>query len=143
MICDITGLLAYALHPTYKGIRLSTLQWNEVKTRLYMTGEEVYQQFESFLSGDKGFNDEFLLQTKPQVYWNTMKIQFPLIARIASSYINLPASTASLERVFSMWSYIHNKSRNRLSKKTSENLIFLYHSIKSLSSEKITMLYDN
>ena len=141
MICDTTGLLAYALHPTYKGANLSNSQWDTVKNYIYRRGETIYQQFEKFLQGDDGFGDEILLQTKPDVYWKTMQIQFPLISDIALSYMHLPAATADLERVFSMWSYVHNKTRNRLSSKTSENLIFIYHAIKTMDPLKLKKIY--
>ena len=142
MICELPAILAYSLHPKFKGELLSPTQWVQVKSQIYRKGEATYQEFESFIKEEKGFGDEFLKKTKPEIYWKTMKIEFPLIADIALTYLPLPASTASLERVFSMWSHVHSKTRNRLSSKTSEKLIFCYHSLKNMNKEKLMSLYN-
>jgi hAT family C-terminal dimerisation region len=70
-----------------------------------------------------------------------MQLEFPEVSSLALKYVSLPSSTASLERVFSMWQHVHSKSRNRLSKETSEKLIFIYHSLKTMSPDEIQSLY--
>lgn len=141
MICDLPSLVAYCLHPKYKGHNLSERQLFQVKTWIYRHGEATYSQYELFLKSEKEFGDKYALQFSPEAYWKVMKFQYPELGDIALLYINLPASTASLERIFSMWAFIHNKSRNNLSKTTSEKLIYIYHALKNISSEKLKTLY--
>lgn len=68
MICDIPSMLAYSLHPIYKGKNLTEVQMNLVKAKIYKNGEQTYAEFEKFLRGENEFGDEFLLKTKPEVY---------------------------------------------------------------------------
>lgn len=145
MICSIPSIIAYSLHPVLKGELLPDDQRNQVKTAIYNggRGESAYSQFEEFLSSSGNFGDTDALQLKPLSYWKLMSYEYPELSEIALTYLPLPASSASLERVFSMWTYVHNKSRNRLSSETSELLIFVYHSIHSASKEIFSKLYDS
>lgn len=143
MICNIPSILSYSLHPGLKGELLSEYQRNLVKTAIYNggRGESAYSQFENFLNLTGNFGDTNALQLKPLSYWKLMSYDCPELSEIALTYIPLPASSASLERVFSMWTYVHNKTRNRLSSETSELLIFVYHSIHSSSTEVFSKFY--
>lgn len=141
MVCDLTSLVAYSLHPNYKGSRMNNLQWKRVKAEIYKKGEQTYAEFEKFLSGAENFGDEDMLKLSPDCYWKTMQYEYPFISRLALKLLPLPSSTASLERVFSMWAYVHNKSRNRLSPDLSEKLIFLYHTIKMFDEITFANLY--
>jgi hypothetical protein len=55
MICEMPGLLAYSLHPSYKGTLLSNKQKQEVRTFIFNMGrgENLLNQFEAFLKGLK------------------------------------------------------------------------------------------
>ena len=48
-----------------------------------------------------------------------MEAESKVLNDFARKYMFLLSSTTSLERVFSMWSYIHDNSRNRLKKELS------------------------
>lgn len=141
MICDLPSLIAYSLHPIYKGTRLTAPQKVRVKTTIHRLGEETYSEYEKFMNNEDQFGDKEVLKLKPETYWKIMQFEYPKIAKLALSYLPLPASTASLERVFSMWAFIHNKSRNKLSSETSEKLIYIYHALKTMKIENLMKLY--
>lgn len=145
MVCNLSSMIAYSLHPKMKGELLTNSQRNQVEVALYNNGrgESLLTQYISFQKATGSFGDYDALQLKPMMYWNLMSFEYPELSKIAITYLSLPASSASLERVFSMWNYVHNKSRNRLSKKTSEDLIFVYHAIHSMTQEVFEKLYTN
>lgn len=143
MICDLPSLMAYSLHPKYKGDLLSQAQKEKVTKYIYKNGrgELVLQQFEEFLTASGNFGDECTFDLNAESYWKLMQFEKPEISELALTYVSLPASTASLERVFSMWDFVHSKSRNRLSESTSEKLIFVYHASKTISIEALMKIY--
>lgn len=53
--------------------------------------------------------------------------QMSELSKIALKLYKIPASSAQLERVFSMWNHIHNKSRNRLTFERSRKLMHIYY----------------
>jgi len=50
----------------------------------------------------------------------------PAFADLAQRLTTLPSSSASIERVFSTFSFIHNKIRNRLNIQKASKLVFCY-----------------
>lgn len=142
MICDISSLISYCLHPKYKGKDLTNHQNLKVKTWIHKHGEKVYSQYEKFLKNEGKFGAEYLQGFNPEYFWKLLTHEYPELGGIANLYVHLPASTASLERVFSMWAFVHNKNRNRLSKITSEKLIFLYFTLKTFDTKKIIKIFS-
>lgn len=59
-------------------------------------------------------------------FWTFYGTTAPHLSEIALKLFKIPASTAQLERVFSMWQRIHSKIRNKLSFDTSKMLMSLY-----------------
>lgn len=47
--------------------------------------------------------------------------------------MQISASTALLEGLFSQWTYVHNVYRNRLGDQKSSNLLDIYHSLRFLN----------
>lgn len=63
----------------------------------------------------------------PIEYWHSPEIG-SILSHVALSIIHLPASTASVERSFSLQKYIHSTYRNRLSPKhVREEMIIAYN----------------
>ena len=56
-----------------------------------------------------------LLNIDPLEYWTLHGVQFPIIARIAASVLAIPATSADVERLFSITGRILTKYRARLS----------------------------
>lgn len=57
--------------------------------------------------------------------------QHKQLAELATKLLLIPAATAQLERLFSNWSFVHNKTLNRLSVETSKKLINIYFSLRT------------
>ena len=48
------------------------------------------------------------LAKKPDLYWEVMEAESKELSDFAIKYMFLPSSTASLERYFLIWSYVHD-----------------------------------
>jgi len=63
---------------------------------------------------------------------------------LAVLLLSAPASTASIERIFSNFGYIHNKLCNRLGGQTAAKLVFCYHMLRgNYESEEDTHTDDH
>ena len=51
---------------------------------------------------------------------------YPFLAQIALRLFTIPTSSAAAERVWSIYSFIHSKRRNRLGIQKVEKLVFIY-----------------
>ena len=60
----------------------------------------------------------------PTVFWKTHKDEFPRLFVIAQQIFAAPASTAAVERIFSIPGYILSPRRLRTSDFNFENLLF-------------------
>lgn len=60
-------------------------------------------------------------------YWGQYGMtEFPLLVSIAVRVFTVPTSSAAAERVWSIFSYLHTKRRNRMSMQKLEKLVFGY-----------------
>jgi len=80
--------------------------------------EEEYTQYikESIIS-NKDFN--------PLDYWKQNTYRFPILSLLACQYLAIPATSAPIERVFSVSNNIVTKSRNQLLPRTVKQLLLL------------------
>lgn len=130
--------LSYLLHPLHKGQHLSPNDISMMRLSLLKPLADVQhassetRHLENFLKSKDFFAQPELnlIRNDPEVFWTTVEAICPKLSKIALTYCKLPASTAALERLFSQWSYVHNKTRNRLTQETSEKLINCYSSLK-------------
>lgn len=60
-------------------------------------------------------------------FWILASGILPNLSKIAFKLLKIPATTAQLERVFSMWNHIHNRLRNRLTFERSKKLMHIYY----------------
>lgn len=133
-------LVANYLHPAYRGRKLNEQKIDIVNDYLLenldTTGLEDLIKFSSntgifaVLDGKEGLN------LKPHLYWELASTKCQNLSQIAIKLLSIPASTAQLERVFSNWSYVHNKLRNRLSAERSKKLVKVYYSLKMQDTAK-------
>lgn len=131
MICKSPALIAYALHPKLKGELMNAEMKTRVELEIWSNGrcEDRLEEYHKFKNGTGLYGDKDALALDPETYWNLMCSSSKNLSDFALDYISLPSSTASLERVFSMWSFVHSKSRNRLSCEKSEKLLYCYHTL--------------
>ncbi|OWY90404.1 hypothetical protein PHMEG_00041479, partial [Phytophthora megakarya] len=69
--------------------------------------------------------------------------RFPLLAPIAIRVLSVPTSSAATERVWSIYSFIWSKRRNRLSATTVEKLAFNYCNSSLLDDVDHEDCFDN
>ena len=68
----------------------------------------------------------------PIVWWKAMKL-YAVPERFISMALHLltsPASSASIERVFSSFGLVHTKARNRLGNEKAAKLVFCYRMLR-------------
>lgn len=76
---------------------------------------------------NRNFADKLAGNCKsPHAYWNLREYTYPNSSELGRRLMLMPASTALLEGLFSQWSYVHSKYRNRLSYNKTGTLIDLY-----------------
>jgi hypothetical protein len=70
------------------------------------------------------------LEEDPLVWWNQKKVVLPNLAVQARIYLAIPASSVPSERLFSSAGNVFTKKRNRLSKNSIHNILFLKENSK-------------
>lgn len=68
--------------------------------------------------------------SKPLIFWRMSKTEFPILGDLALKLLQVPASSAQIERLFSNWGNIHSLLRNRLTFDNSKKLIQIYFTLK-------------
>lgn len=130
------GYAANLMHHEYKGEWLDEDQVEYaveyLKSRL---NEEGKKELEIFL-GNRHEDDEIAKNfTDSVAYWSWRELAHPNLGKLCKQLMIIPASTALLEGLFSQWTYVHNKYRNKLSDKSTGTLIDVYHLTKHLDRE--------
>jgi hypothetical protein len=59
------------------------------------------------------------------LFWKCHQVKFPTLAKLALKFLGVPASSASVERMFSIAGHIFSNKRRRCSARVFENLVFL------------------
>ena len=135
MALNLYALCAYSLHPHYMilaPIKLSAEQQRMVQNflidELTANGLKELAEFRD----KKGFFVKLYDKniTDPIVFWMSAKVHYSELSSLALKLLKVPASSAAIERLFSQWSFVHNKLRNRLSLNVSKKLLHIYYSLK-------------
>lgn len=74
------------------------------------------------------FQKLFDRKMKAMTFWNIATPDCEELAELAVKMLSIPSSNSQIERVFSNWSTIHTKLRNRLTADRSKKLIHMYYS---------------
>lgn len=128
-------LTANYLHPIYQKNNKMSLEQKEIVENFILNSTDIGPNgLNSFIEFKEKRNLFSILFEKETLtansFWSFAKHKHPELSDFAGKLINIPASTAQLERVFSNWSYIHNNLRNRLSPDHSKKLLEVYYSLK-------------
>ncbi|EEU33641.1 uncharacterized protein NECHADRAFT_9993, partial [Fusarium vanettenii 77-13-4] len=59
------------------------------------------------------------------IWWKSNSNRFPILSILARRYLAIPATSASIERIFSISSNIITRNRNRISSSLTRQLILL------------------
>ena len=65
-------------------------------------------------------------QCSPTSWWNGM-CSHTQLSKVATGFLTLPPTSASVERSFSRHAHIHSSDRNRLSTDRAANLVYVVH----------------
>ena len=70
-----------------------------------------------------------LVDSNPLVWWKTYAATFPYLAQVARRYLAMPATSAPVERLFSVAGQVVTATRNRLHPETVTLLVFLHEAL--------------
>lgn len=129
------SLAANMLHPIYKGQKLSEIQSESALTfimeNLSQTGMQEFKLYQD----NAGIFQMLFEKTDlhdPHVFWFLAKEYVPDLAKLSMQLLQIPGSTADLERLFSHWTFVHSAIRNRLSSFRSSKLVDVYYTLRHI-----------
>jgi hypothetical protein len=124
------------LHPTYRGAHLTGKQ-------LGIVNEWIISQDSSFITVMINYQEraspfpstyftDAATKISPVNWWKALKLYgLPSdFVALAVKLLSCPASSASIERIFSNFGNIHTKVRNRLGNSTAFKLVFCYRMLR-------------
>lgn len=134
---------ANLMHQQYKGECLDEDQKQVAMKFLTNSMNDAGKiELEDFLEKRNEF-EEFTSDCKnPVAYWSVIELKYPILGSLCKKKMLIPASTALLEGLFSQWTDVHNKYRNRLSNTTTGLLLDVYHLTKHLDDNVWTNTVD-
>ena len=109
-------------------------QWQQVTNYIFdkLEGAEL-EPLREFTKGEGSFaNLNRKKFTWPKTFWHfAAQTGHEKLAAFALDYLEIPAFTAQLERLFSKWAYVHSDIRQRLSTETSNKLANVYFALRT------------
>ena len=131
--------VAYKLHPTYKGEKLTDDQLQIVHDYLTERDPEYIATLIAFEGKAAPFPAAYFKESATAIravtWWKGIqmyKVPTPF-AELAIHLLSAPSSSASIERVFSNFGVIHTKLRNRLGNEKASKLVFCYRMLRGQS----------
>jgi hypothetical protein len=131
---------AYMLHPKYKGSKLSAEQQEEARNWIIGRKPELLPFVIGFhddgeLYPRSFFAPQVVAKLDPVGWWKSMKRATKVqdiqeLADVMTHLLSCPASSASVERVFSSFGLVHTKLRNRLGVERAAKLVFCYRMLR-------------
>ena len=129
--------LANILHPKYMGQRLTCEQQEEARSILVDQNASLLPQLYQYQAKTAPFPTSLFTCThslKPTTWWRTVQASKNLVSddlcNIAIKLLSLPASSASIERIFSNFGIIQTKLRNRLGLEKTAKLVACYRELR-------------
>ena len=130
-------LVAYQGHPKYRGEKLTSEEENIATEWLININDDFVTPLLALSIKCEKTYPKYMLSTKvmeeftPARWWKIVKAKSEKSTGMASpdfctfmeELSSLPASSASVERVFSTFGLVHNKLRNRLGTAKTEKLV--------------------
>jgi len=129
--------VAYQAHPKYKGKQLSINQENVATVWLTSINENFVAPLMALSIEDEAAYPKSMLAAKvtgtfsPTKWWKVMEVKAekisgpvtPQCCKFMQEISSLPASSASVERIFSIFGQVHTKLRNRLGNEKTAKLV--------------------
>ena len=130
--------LAYIIHPTFRGAQLSDSQREEANRWIMAQHPEFLPLLIASDTQSAPFPQSFFTEAmlkQSQVLWwkavlknSRVKVHHKF-SSLAVHVLSAPASSASIEQIFSNFGYIHNKLCNRLGAKQPQACVLLPHAL--------------
>ena len=111
---------------------LRVLRKLAVGDQAYASTLSEYQAFRDRRGIFGGLPDVHTLNLEPHEWWDLLGAGARTLAPIAKRILAQVCSASSCERNWSMYSFVHNKSRNRLTSERAEELVYIYTNSKTL-----------
>jgi hypothetical protein len=83
-----------------------------------------------------------LVDSNPLVWWKKYDVTFPYLAQVARRYLAMPATSAPVERLFSVAGQVVTATRNRLHPETVTLLVFLHEALPLHRAMKFQSFLD-
>eukprot|EP00762_Andalucia_godoyi_P000503 ANDGO_05265.mRNA.1 hypothetical protein PHYSODRAFT_457372 len=136
-LSDDRILVAYSLDPRYQKKHLTEIHISRIARHMLTRPEDEDREYYAFQAVlDNGFindHDEELVWNRAGgsviTFWRRMRFFGPkwkIISKVALRLLSVICNSASTERVWSNFSFIHSKTRNRLSTKKTIELALVY-----------------
>lgn len=133
--------LAYLLHPKYKGVGLTNAQIESARVWANEKIPDCLPLIIAFEACELPFPSSYFSEsarsTNPVTWWKGISKGFTEKDSPAYEFINMavvlhscPASSASIERMFSNFGLIHSKIRNRLGLDKCSKLVMCYRMLR-------------
>ena len=128
--------LANVLHPNFVGKKLTTKEWKSAKDCFVKMYPDDVPEFIHFIVSFKDqYNNEYEQSgcpvvadfIKSQVLTGELSVK---LGNVSEKILNLPPSSAGIERVFSSLGYVHSDVRNRLGQEKAAKLAFVLRALK-------------
>ena len=130
------NLVAYKLHPKYQGKNLSLEQINAVHSYLMNIDASFMATLVAFEGQSTPFPTAYFsgvaTAMSPTQWWRAVKGcgVDEKFSDFANNLLSCPASSASIERIFSNFAFVHTKVHNRLGIEKASNLVFCYRMLR-------------
>ena len=131
--------LANVLHPQYRGKKMNSDNINQAQELLHEIAPELVPHLLGFMTDCAKIPkvlsyEDTLKKTDPVVWWKSVKLSGALpgdLCDLATKILQMPASSAGIERVFSNFALIQTKLRNRLGLEKAGKLVFCYRMLST------------
>ena len=130
--------LANILHPMYKGKNLTPGQISIAQEMLLESYPELVSELLGLMSDSVKLpkalqHDLTLSKIKPVVWWLCIERSETVdktLFQLAQKLLEMPSSSAAIERIFSDFGMIQSKLRNRLGLVKAGKLVFCYRMLR-------------
>lgn len=133
------SLVANVLHPLYRGRRLDQEQLSIVDTCMleltWTDSDAALLAYRQYMEGAGRFGEVASKTTSPEQFWYFCRGLSLDLSALGRQMAVIPASSAAIERLFSVWGSIHTPKRNRLTPQRSEKLTYARHSLRQLDKK--------
>jgi len=136
---------AYKLHPRYRGAKLNEEQQEQARQWIADHRPDLLPVVLCFAAEGEPYPQSYfapqvISNMDPAGWWKslqrvTKQKELQELADIMVHLLSCPASSASVERVFSSFGIIHTKLRNRLGFERAAKLVFCYRMLRGKNTD--------